>query len=63
MDDKIDPGLFTRLMQMSAPARTDLLEYIGQGPVSAEPLARAMSIGNDDKPVCASSKAAYKRHD
>jgi hypothetical protein len=34
MQEKIDPGLFARLMQIPAAARTDLLEYIGQGPVS-----------------------------
>jgi hypothetical protein len=39
VDRKIDPGLFARLMQMSAPARKDLLEYIGQGPTAMPPLA------------------------
>lgn len=40
MNEKVDPGLFACLMQMSAAARQDLLEYIGQGPVSAEGLMR-----------------------
>jgi hypothetical protein len=34
MQEKIDPGLFARLMQIHASARQDLLEYLGQGPVS-----------------------------
>jgi hypothetical protein len=38
LDRKIDPGLFARLMQMSAPERKDLLEYIGQGPMALPPL-------------------------
>jgi len=38
MDEKIAVDLFARLMQMSAPLRKDLLEYLGQGPVSAESL-------------------------
>ena len=37
MTEKIDPGLFARLMQMSAPTRSDLLEYIGQGAALPEP--------------------------
>lgn len=36
MIKKIEPGLFARLIQMAEPARKDLLEYIGQGPVSVE---------------------------
>jgi hypothetical protein len=50
MDKKIDPGLFARLMQMSAPERKDLLEYIGQGPMAVPPLpnpARDASDGPD----------------
>ncbi|NKX45388.1 hypothetical protein [Roseicyclus persicicus] len=38
MDEKIDPDLFARLMRLSPPARKDLLEYLGQGPVSARAL-------------------------
>ncbi|MEM7723448.1 MAG: hypothetical protein AAF376_13895 [Pseudomonadota bacterium] len=30
MTREIDQGLFLRLMQLSAPQRNDLLEYIGQ---------------------------------
>jgi len=36
MDEKIDPGLFARLMQLSPRARNDILEYLGQGPVSSQ---------------------------
>jgi len=40
MDEKIAADLFARLMQLSAPTRKDLLEYLGQGPVSADSLLR-----------------------
>jgi hypothetical protein len=44
MDEKIDPGLFARLMRLSPGTRKDLLEYLGQGPVSSrgmlDPLQR-----------------------
>lgn len=43
MAKEIDGDLFVRLMQMSAPTRKELLEFIGQGPVSAEPLKAAMA--------------------
>ena len=35
MDEKIDPGLFARLMRLSPKTRKDILEYLGQGPVSS----------------------------
>jgi hypothetical protein len=41
LDKKIDPDLFARLMRLSPPARKDLLEYLGQGPVSAKALLSA----------------------
>jgi hypothetical protein len=44
MDEKIAPGLFARLMQLSAPERKDLLEYLGQGPVSAESLLNGVEL-------------------
>lgn len=34
MTKKIDPDLFARLMKLSSGTRTDLLEYLGQTPVS-----------------------------
>ena len=37
MDKKIDIDLFTRLMKIQSSARKDLLEYMGQGPVSLPP--------------------------
>jgi hypothetical protein len=44
MDEKVDPSLFTRLMRLSPTTRKDLLEYLGQGPVSSramlDPLMR-----------------------
>jgi len=46
MTEEIDLGLFARLMQMPAPARNDLLEYLGQNPVSAEDALRdALKVG------------------
>ncbi|MBF9047895.1 hypothetical protein LSUCC0031_12290 [Rhodobacterales bacterium LSUCC0031] len=36
MDEKIDPGLFARLMRLSPGTRSDILEYLGQGPVSSQ---------------------------
>jgi hypothetical protein len=59
MDEKIEPGLFARLMQLSAPARKDLLEYLGQGPVSAESLLNGSDFGRDSaRPDCARSDAS-----
>ncbi|MBF9059302.1 hypothetical protein HKCCSP123_08915 [Rhodobacterales bacterium HKCCSP123] len=53
MDEKIDLGLFARLMQFHASARKDLLEYMGQGPVAVPPV-----VPQADRP-----KAAPDRHD
>jgi len=39
MTKRIDPDLFARLMKLSSATRNDLLEYIGQTPVSARQLA------------------------
>ena len=36
MNEKIDPGLFARLMRLSPRARKDILEFLGQGPVSSQ---------------------------
>ncbi|WP_109670914.1 hypothetical protein [Roseicyclus mahoneyensis] len=54
MTKEIDRDLFVRLMQMSAPTRKELLEFIGQGPVSAEPLKAAMA--------CHESASARRKH-
>jgi hypothetical protein len=43
MDEKVDPGLFARLMRLSPSTRKDLLEYLGQGPVSAGAMLGALS--------------------
>ncbi|MHA7889167.1 hypothetical protein [Roseicyclus sp.] len=40
MDERIDPDLFARLMRFHSSARKDLLEYMGQGPVSVPPVLR-----------------------
>ena len=42
MDEKIDPGLFARLMRLSPKTRKDILEYLGQGPVSAQAMLSGM---------------------
>lgn len=39
MTKKIDPDLFARLMKLSSGTRTDIFEYLGQTPVSAEDMA------------------------
>lgn len=38
MDEKIDLDLFARLMRTPALARKDILEFLGQGPVSLSAL-------------------------
>ncbi len=47
MTKEIDTDLFVRLMRLSAPARKDLLEYIGEGPVASAPLRAALSRHGD----------------
>jgi hypothetical protein len=44
MTKRIDPDLFARLMKLPSETRTDLLEYLGQTPVSAAEALRLSSI-------------------
>jgi hypothetical protein len=50
MTKEIDTDLFVRLMKLSAPARKDLLEYIGQGPMASDPMWAALSRHCDGQP-------------
>ena len=63
MTEKIDPGLFARLMQMSAPTRSDLLEYIGQGAALPEPAYLRMRRAADEQAKGAARPAAPKAKD
>lgn len=40
MDKRIDPDLFARLMKLSSDARIDLLEFIGQTPLTQDEILR-----------------------
>lgn len=53
MDEKIDLGLFARLMRFSAATRKDFLEYAGQGPVSLRgiPLDGPVAAPEKDGPA------------
>jgi hypothetical protein len=57
MDEKIDLGLFARLMQLSAPTRKDLLEYMGQGPVATSTVHRAVNTCGGDVPKTRTDEA------
>jgi len=48
MDEKIDLDLFARLMRCHEPARKDLLEYMGQGPVTMPPLRSLAQVRPED---------------
>ena len=59
MVEKIDPDLFARLMRLSASARKDLLEYIGQGPRTSDAaLKRAFEMHRDDEAAVKRSGAS-----
>jgi hypothetical protein len=45
MTRKIDPDLFAQLMRLSATARTDLLEFMGQTPLAPDE-ARRLAEGH-----------------
>lgn len=40
MSEKINPGLFARLMGLAHPARRDLLEFMGETPIEEAELER-----------------------
>ena len=50
MDEKIDPDLFARLMRLSPCARKDILEYLGQGPVSSKGMLGGMLTADASTP-------------
>ncbi|MCU4654076.1 hypothetical protein N8I71_14615 [Roseibacterium sp. SDUM158016] len=48
MTKRIDGDLFARLMRLSARERKDILEFLGQSPVSADDMLRRISGGEKD---------------
>jgi hypothetical protein len=42
MTKRIERDLFARLMRLSARERSDILEFLGQSPVSADDLVRSV---------------------
>ena len=51
MDKRIDPDLFARLMKLSPDARTDLLEFIGQTPLSSDEIRRLSNAAPANSPT------------
>lgn len=58
MDEKIDPDLFARLMRLSPRARKDILEYLGQGPVSSKGMLGGMLTADASQPPPAAGAKA-----
>ncbi|MDA0924085.1 MAG: hypothetical protein O3A97_05770 [Proteobacteria bacterium] len=58
MDEKIDPDLFARLMRLSPRARKDILEYLGQGPVSSKGMLGGMLTAEASQPPPAAGAKA-----
>lgn len=52
MAHTIDPELFARVMQLSNPARREILEILGAHPLSDEELANLIArVGRDERPA------------
>ncbi|MGB3556738.1 MAG: hypothetical protein WBA25_19100 [Jannaschia sp.] len=49
INNRFDPALFARLLKLSPPIRTDLLELLGTTPVDAEELDRILSKFEEDQ--------------
>jgi hypothetical protein len=63
MDEKIDPGLFARLMRLSPCARKDILEFLGQGPVSSQGMLGVVLKAPDTAVLKAPDTAVLKAPD